>query len=141
MNHEDTKTRRGRGLESIPLVVEEVAAQVVDAAFAVHSELGPGLLESIYELCLMRELQLRDAEARCQVCVPIHYRGVWIDHGLRLDMLVGGCVVVEVKAIDVVLPVHFAQMLTYLKLTGHRLGLLVNFNVPLIKQGIRRIAL
>ena len=73
--------------------------------------------------------------------MPIRYRGLWIDPGLRLDILAGGCVVVEVKTVDVVLPVHIAQILTDLKLTGHRLGMLINFNVPIIKQGIRRVAL
>lgn len=141
MNHEDTKTRSRDLSEPIRSEVEAVATQVVDAAFAVHSELGPGLLESIYERCLVRELQVRGVDAQCQLAVPIRYRGLWIDPGLRLDILAGGCVVVEVKTVDVVLPVHIAQILTYLKLTGHRLGMLINFNVPIIKQGIRRVAL
>lgn len=141
MNHEDTKTRSRDLCKPIPSEVEAVATQVVDAAFAVHSGLGPGLLESIYERCLVRELQFRGVDAQCQLAVPIRYRGLWIDPGLRLDILAGGCVVAEVKAVDIVLPVHIAQMLTYLKLTSHRVGLLVNFNVPLIKHGIRRIAL
>ena len=85
---------------------------MVDAAFAVHSELGPGLLESIDERCSVRELQFRGVDAQCQLAVPIRYRGLWIDPGLRLDILAGGCVVVEVKAVDVVLPVHIAQLLT-----------------------------
>jgi GxxExxY protein len=141
VNHQDTKARSRDSLAPIASEFERIAAQVVDAAFAVHSELGPGLLESIYERCLVRELHFRGVDAQCQLAVPIRYRGLWIDPGLRLDILAGGCVVVEVKAVDVVVPVHLAQLLTYLKLTGHRLGLLVNFNVPLIKQGIRRIAL
>ena len=141
MNHQDTKSRSRDLSEPIPSEVEAVATQVVDSAYMVHSELGPGLLESIYEQCLVRELQFRGVDAQCQLAVPIRYRGLWIDPGLRLDILAGGCVVVEVKAVDVVLPVHIAQLLTYLKLTSHRLGLLVNFNVPLIRHGIRRIAL
>ena len=141
MNHKGTKSRRRRDLESIPSSAEAVAAQVVDAAFAVHSELGPGLLESIYERCLTRDLQVRRVQVERQVIVPISYKGMCIDRGLRIDILAGRCVVVELKAVDTLLPVHIAQVLTYLKLTGHRLGLLINFNVPLIKCGIRRIVL
>ncbi len=141
MNHQDTKTRSRDSPEPIPSGVERIAAAVVDSAFMVHSELGPGLLESIYERCLVHELKARNVDTQCQLIVPIRYQNLWIDPGFRLDVLAGGCVVVEVKAIDVVLPVHIAQILTYLKLTGHRLGLLINFNVPLIKQGIRRVAL
>jgi GxxExxY protein len=141
MNHHDTKSRSRKPLEPIAPTVEQIAAAVVDSAFMVHSELGPGLLESIYERCLVQELKVHNVDAQCQLVVPIRYRGLWIDPGFRLDLLAGGCVVVEVKAVDVVLPVHIAQLLTYLKLTSHRVGLLVNFNVPLIKHGIRRIAL
>ena len=112
MNHQDTKARSRDSLAPIASDVERLAAQVVDAAFAVHSELGPGLLESIYERCLVRELHFRGVDAQCQLAVPIRYRGLWIDPGLRLDILAGGCVVVEVKAVDVVLPVHIAQLLT-----------------------------
>lgn len=113
----------------------------MDAAFAVHSELGAGLLESIYEMCMVRELQMRGVRVERQVVVPITYKGAYIDQGVRLDVLAGRCVVVELKAVDKLLPVHTAQVLTYLKLSGCRLGFLVNFNVPLIKNGIRRIAL
>lgn len=113
----------------------------MDAAFAVHSELGAGLLESIYEMCMVRELQMRGVRVERQVVVPITYKGAYIDQGVRLDVLAGRCVVVELKAVDKLLPVHTAQVLTYLKLSGCRLGFLVNFNVPLIKHGIRRIAL
>jgi len=125
----------------IPPETDRAAQQVVDAAFAVHSTLGPGLLESVYETCLAYELTKRGLTAARQVTVAVVYDKVQLDAGLRLDLLVEDCVVVELKAVENFLPVHTAQMLTYLKLTGHRLGLLINFNVPLIRDGIRRIAL
>jgi len=137
MNHQDTKTPR----KPIPDELDEVARQVVDAAFAVHSALGPGLLESVYETCLVHELAKRGVKAARQVVLPIHYDGIRLDGGLRLDFLVEDCLVVELKAVEALLPVHEAQLLTYLKLSGHRLGLLINFNMPLIKDGIRRLAL
>lgn len=118
-----------------------VARQVVDSAFAVHSALGPGLLESVYEQCLAYELTSRGLEVKRQVSAPVVYREVRMDAGFRLDMVVGGLVAVEIKAVERALPVHEAQLLTYLKLSGHRLGLLINFNVPMIKQGIRRLVL
>ncbi|HEY5290257.1 MAG TPA: GxxExxY protein [Caulobacteraceae bacterium] len=118
-----------------------IARQVVDSAFAVHSTLGPGLLESVYEQCLAYELTSRGLEVKRQVSAPVVYREVRMDAGFRLDMVVGGLVAVEIKAVERALPVHEAQLLTYLKLSGHRLGLLINFNVPMIKQGIRRLVL
>ncbi|MBX7259279.1 MAG: GxxExxY protein [Candidatus Hydrogenedentes bacterium] len=128
-------------MEPIPREVDEVAKQVVDAAFAVHQALGPGLLESVYEACLAHELRKRGLNVETQVVLPVVYDGVELEAGLRLDLLVNGCVVVELKAVDHLLDVHRAQVMTYLKLTGHRLGLLINFNVPLIKDGVKRIAL
>jgi len=116
-----------------------IARQIVDSAFAVHSTLGPGLLESVYEQCLAYELETRELMAQRQVALPVFYRTLRIDAGFRMDMVVGGLVVVEIKAIERVLPIHEAQLLTYLKLSGHKIGLLINFNVPLIKQGIRRL--
>ena len=113
----------------------------MDAAFAVHSKLGPGLLESVYEVCLAHELEKRGRHVRRQVSLPVFYDGIRLDAGLRLDMVVDDCLVVEIKAVEQLLPVHKAQVLTYLKLTGHRLGLLVNFNTSLIKDGIKRIIL
>ena len=115
-----------------------VAAAVVDAAFKVHSALGPGLLESVYRLCLHEELSSRGYAARKEVPLPIRYGRLLLDGGLRLDLLVNDVVVVELKAVEHLLPVHDAQLLTYLKLSGKELGLLINFNVPLIKNGIRR---
>ena len=137
MNHKGTTTNR----EPIPASTEEVARQIVDAAFKVHVTLGPGLLESVYETCLVHELRKRGLPVSTQVTLPIEYDGLVIDSGLRLDLLVEDAVVVELKAAERLLPVHTAQILTYLKLTGHRLGLLINFNVPLIKDGIKRVVL
>jgi GxxExxY protein len=116
-----------------------IARRIVDSAFAVYSTLGPGLLESVYEECLACELEARNLAVQRQVMLPIFYRDVRIDAGFRMDMVIGGLVVVEIKATERNLPIHEAQLLTYLKLSGHRIGLLINFNVPLIKDGIRRL--
>jgi GxxExxY protein len=128
-------------MEPLPPGINLITKQVIDAAFQVHSKLGPGLLESVYELCLAHELGKRNLKYKSQVAVPVLYDGVKIDAGFRLDLLVEDQVIVELKAVEQVLPVHEAQLLTYLKLTQLRLGLLINFNVPLIKQGIKRIIL
>ena len=112
---------------------------IVGAAIDVHRVLGPGLLETAYETCLCRELFLRGIEYERQVQLPIDYRGVKLDCGYRLDLVVERSVIVEVKSISRILPVHRAQVLTYLKLTGLRLGLLINFNVDVLRDGIRRI--
>lgn len=125
----------------LPEGVDGLARVVVDSAFRVHSTLGPGLLESVYETCLVHELTKRSVPLQQQLVLPVFYDGLHIDSGLRLDLLVDNAVVVEIKAVDRVLPVHRAQLLTYLKLTGHRLGLLINFNVPLIRDGISRLVL
>jgi GxxExxY protein len=130
----------GKGkAEAVPERVNELSGIVVDAALRVHRELGAGLLESVYEVCLCEELRSRGIEVARQVQLPIHYRGMELDAGLRLDLLVEGSLIVELKSVEAILPIHEAQLLTYLKLTGRRLGLLINFNVPLIKQGIRRL--
>ncbi len=120
---------------------ERVAKAIVDAAYAVHSALGPGLLESVYEVCFCHELAKRGLSYRRQVVVPIVYDGITFDEGLRLDVLVEDAVICELKAVDDMHPIFAAQLLTYLKLTGKRLGFLINFNVPLIKQGIKRMIL
>ena len=125
----------------LPEETEAVSREVVDAAFRVHSELGPGLLEAVYEACLSYELQKRQLRFERQVSLPIEYDGLKLDAGLRLDLLVEDEVIVELKAVEALLSVHRAQLMTYLKLTGKRLGLLINFNVPLIKQGIKRVIL
>jgi GxxExxY protein len=125
----------------IPEETERIAKAVIDAAFAVHKALGPGLLESVYEVCLCHELSKRGIPFRSQATLPVVYDGVRLDAGLRLDILAGEAVVVELKAVEKHNPLFEAQLLTYLKLTGHRLGLLINFNVPLLKDGIKRMAL
>jgi GxxExxY protein len=128
-------------IEPIPPEVDEVAKQVVDAAFAVHTTLGPGLLESVYEICLAHELVKRGLRVERQVSLPVIYDKVKLDAGLRLDMLVADSVILELNAVEAILPVHLAQVLTYLKLSGYRLGLLINFNAVRIKDGIKRVAL
>jgi GxxExxY protein len=118
-----------------------IAKKVVDAAFEIHTKLGPGLLESLYENCLVHEMVSRNLKVQRQVPVPVVYKNITFDDALRLDLLVEDCLIVELKAVETLLPIHQAQLLTYLKLTGHSLGLLINFNVPLIKDGIKRIVL
>ena len=118
---------------------DQIARQVVDSAFAVHSTLGPGLLESVYEECLSHELGLKRLSVRRQIQLPIVYKGVKLNAGFRIDMLVGEELVVEVKAVDRLAAIHDAQLLTYLRLSGFRLGLLLNFNTTLMKTGIRRV--
>lgn len=118
-----------------------ISGKIIDAAYAVHRALGPGLLESVYEICLVHELRKRGLSVRQQIALPVIYDGIQIDAGLRLDLLVEDTIIVELKAVDELVPVHRAQALTYLRLTGHRLALLINFNVPVIKQGIVRIVL
>jgi GxxExxY protein len=118
---------------------DRIAAAIVDAGFQVHKALGPGLLESTYEECLAYELTDRGLQFRRQLAMPIVYKSVKLDAGYRLDLIVESKVIVEVKAIDQVQPIHQAQLITYLKLSGCRLGLLANFNVTMFKDGIRRI--
>ena len=127
----------------IPLSPEHdaIARDIVDSAVAVHRTLGPGLLESVYEHCLAYELQSRGYRIDRQVALPVVYRDVCLEAGFRIDILVNDLVVMELKTVERLLPIHEAQLLTYLKLSGKRLGFLVNFNVPLIKEGIRRMAL
>jgi len=119
--------------------IELVATQLVDSMLAVHRELGPGLLESTYQACLAYELRDRGIEVRCEVELPVKYKGLDIEAGYRIDMLVADCVVIENKSVQALVPLHEAQLLTYMKLSGCRLGFLVNWNVPLIKDGIKRI--
>jgi GxxExxY protein len=115
-----------------------LSGAVVDAALKVHRTLGPGLMESVYEQCLFHELELRGIPTARQVAIPIVYESLRVENAYRLDILVGDLVVVEIKAVDQMLPVFEAQLLTYLRLMGLHLGLLINFNVPRIKDGIRR---
>jgi GxxExxY protein len=111
---------------------------IIGAAIEVHRNLGPGLLESAYEECLCHELHLRGMDCKRQVPLPVLYKGLKLDCGYKIDLIVQDEVVVELKAVERVLPIHEAQLLTYLKLTGKRVGLLINFNVPLLTQGIIR---
>lgn len=120
---------------------EVIGKAIVNAAYKVHKELGPGLLEKVYEVCIAHELRKVQLLVSRQVDIPIQYDGIVFDEGLRLDILVEQKVIVEIKAVDQVNPVWQAQILSHLKLTGLRLGYLVNFNVPIIKQGIKRIIL
>ncbi len=144
-DHKDTKALRrrvnGSSFEPIPADAEQTAREVVDAAMAVHMTLGPGLLESVYEVCLCHELAQRGVPFESQVALPVTYKVVKLDAGLRLDLVVNGKVIVELKAVEMTQPVHEAQLLTYLKLTGLRLGLLINFNSALLRDGIRRMVL
>jgi GxxExxY protein len=123
----------------IPAEMEQIASRVVESAFAVHKTLGAGLLESVYETCFYYELQKRGLKFGRQVNVPIIYDGVQLTETLRLDVLFEEQIVCEIKAVEDLLPVHQAQLLTYLKLAHKRLGFLINFNVPLIKNGLKRM--
>ncbi len=116
-----------------------ISGEIIDAAMQVHTHLGPGLLESAYESCLLYELRSRGSSAACQVNLPVEYKEVRLDVGYRLDLVVEDAVIVELKCVDSLLPVHKAQLLSYLKLSGKKLGLLINFNVAHLKQGIVRL--
>jgi GxxExxY protein len=120
---------------------EQIAQAIVSAAYCVHKELGPGLLESVYEVCFVHELVKAGWNLNRQLLVPIHYDGLTFKEALRLDVLIEDKVICEVKAVDIMHPVFDAQLLSYLKLMNKRLGFLINFNVPLIKQGIKRLIL
>jgi GxxExxY protein len=117
----------------------EISGQIVDAAFRVHTRLGPGLLESVYEKCLAYEIQRRGLAVASQVGLPVVYDEVRIDLGYRLDLIVEGQVVVEIKAVELIHPTHKAQLLSYIRLSGRKLGLLLNFNVEHLKDGIFRV--
>lgn len=119
--------------------LNKISGQIVDAALEIHKTLGPGLLESVYETCLAHELMQRGLRIERQVPIPVVYKGVRLDVGFRIDILVEKCLVVELKATDQILPIHEAQILTYLKLTKNRIGLILNFNVVLMKNGTQRV--
>lgn len=123
----------------IPPDVERVGKAVLDSAFKVHTALGPGLLESVYETCVAFELTQNGLRAPTQVALPVTYQGIKMDAGLRPDMTVEESVIVEFKSVDTMHPIFEAQRITYLKLTGIRLGFLINFNVVHLKDGIKRI--
>jgi GxxExxY protein len=122
-----------------PAETEEVGKKVLDAAYAVHSSLGPGLLESVYEACLAHKLHQQKVIVDSQEAMPVMFEGIQVETGPRLDLLAGNLVIVELKSVETVTPLHEAQLLTYLKVTGLRLGYLINFNVVHLKDGIKRI--
>ncbi len=119
--------------------INELSYAVIGAAMEVHRQLGPGLLESAYEVCLCHELSLRGIPFEQQKPLPVVYKGLRLDAGYRVDVLVDKCIVLELKAVEAVHPIHVAQLLTYLKLGGWPLGLLINFNVSVLKEGIQRL--
>lgn len=121
--------------------LERIGKIVVDSAYSVHVKLGPGLLEKVYEVCFCYELSKRGLSYKRQTDIPIQYDGLRFEEGLRLDVLVEDCVICELKAIETVNPVWEAQILSHLKLTGNRLGYLINFNVVKFKDGIRRFVM
>jgi GxxExxY protein len=131
IHHGGTETRR-------KLVLEDLTQEILGAAIEVHRELGPDLLESACEECLCHELNLRGLSFQRQVPLPVQYKGLKLDCGYRLDVLVENAVILELKSVEKVLPVHEAQLLTYLKLTGKRVGLIIDFNVAVLKDGIVR---
>jgi GxxExxY protein len=120
------------------LKLEELTEAIIGAAVEVHKALGPGLLESICEECLCHELRLRELSFRKQLPIPITYKGIKLQSACRLDVVVEGKVVIEIKSVETVLPVHEAQLLTYMRLGGYEVGLLLNFDVPVLKDGVTR---
>ncbi len=124
--------------EPISEELERIGKEIIDSAYRVHKELGPGLLESVYEECLFYELTLRELTVNRQVKLSVNYKEVQLDIGYRLDLLVENKVVVELKVVDKFMPIHDAQLLTYMKLVNCSVGLLINFNVPVLKKGLRR---
>lgn len=129
MNRRDAETQRRL----------EITKRIIGACIEIHREAGPGLLESAYEECLCFELSQRGLKFKRQKALPVIYKQVRLDCGYRIDLLVEGTVIVELKTVEAILPIHQAQVLTYLKLSGCSLGLLINFNVPVLKDGVRRI--
>lgn len=133
IDHEDTK---GTKVE-----FDSLSGKVIGLALEVHRELGPGLLESAYEKCLAHELEQGGFEFVAQMALPVRYKGINLDCGYRVDMIVAGKLIIELKSVDSILPIHEAQLLTYMKLTNIRTGLLINFNTTLLKNGIKRLVL
>ena len=131
--HGDTEAR-----SSLGLISEDLTEKIIGAAIEVHEQLGPGLLEGVYEECMCEELRLRNIPFQCQVEIPIVYKGRQLPGNYRIDLIVADEIVVELKAIERILGIHEAQLITYLKLTGKHVGLLINFNVPVLHRGILR---
>ena len=126
------------GHQSIPASTEAIGKDVVDACLTVHRALGPGLLESVYEICLAHELEGRGHSIVRQMALPVVFKEIRLEAGYRIDIMVDDSVLIEVKSVERLAPVFEAQLLTYLRLSNRRLGFLLNFNVPLMKQGIHR---
>jgi GxxExxY protein len=116
----------------------KISKQIVDVCISVHREMGPGLLESVYELCMMKEFELRGIKAKNQVVIPLRYKGYELSKDFKIDILVENEIIIELKSAEAILPVFEAQLISYLRLTDKRLGFLINFNVPLVKDGIKR---
>jgi len=129
----------GENFGEVDSQTDRIAKEIVDCAYQVHSGLGPGLLENAYEISLAYEISRRGLKVQRQVDIPMVYKEVRLDAGFRLDLWVEKKVVIEVKVIEQLLPIHRAQVITYLKLSGNKLGFLINFNVPVFKNGIERI--
>jgi GxxExxY protein len=123
---------------AVPLLEKELTDKIIGAAIEVHKVLGPGLLESSYQVCLEHESELRKILFEHKVKLPVNYKGIELDAGYEIDLIYDRKVIVELKAVEHVIPVHEAQLLTYMRLTGIRVGLLINFNVPILKDGIFR---
>ncbi len=117
---------------------EELTEEIIGAGIEVHRHLGPGLLESAYQKCMVHELELRKLEVQFEVSLPIEYKGIKVEPAYRMDLVVNGLVIVELKVVDKLLPIHESQRLTYLKLSSQKVGLLMNFQVPVLKDGIIR---
>jgi len=139
--YRQTKISAPKTYEKIAMDINDLTGQIIGAAIEVHKALGPGLLESVYEECLCRELDLRKLHYKRQHAIPVQYKGVKLDCGYRIDLLVEDLVILELKSLDNLEPIHEAQILTYLKLTGLKVGLLINFNVPVLREGIRRLVI
>ena len=126
-------------MEVFKVELKDISGSIINAAMEVHTVLGPGLLESTYEKCLKHELSLRKLTALSQVTLPINYKNKIIDEGYRLDLLVENQIIVELKTVEKFIPLHEAQLLSYLKMSNKKVGLLINFNVTRLKYGIKRI--
>lgn len=116
----------------------QLSSEILDASITVHKEMGPGLLESVYEISLMKEFDLRGIKAENQVCIPLFYKGYELDKEFRIDILIENDIVIEIKSSEILHPVYEAQIISYLKLANKKLGFLINFNVPLLKNGFKR---
>ncbi|MFA5419683.1 MAG: GxxExxY protein [Bacteroidales bacterium] len=120
-------------------MLNALSGEILDASIEIHRELGPGLLESVYEYCLFEELSLRRINVESQVMLPLYYKGKLLPKEFRIDILVEKEIIIEIKAVEMILPVHLAQIISYLRLANKSLGFLINFNVPLLKQGFKRV--